>query len=150
MEFPLSIVAEFATPVLGRIAQAGVVPVVAHPERYLGCSPRVVAAWREVGARIQVDATTLTRLSPRGRRARELLVAGLADVVASDNHGGRRSIRTAAEYLRTRAVGSVDEVVSRLTVDNPRAVVEDREVTDVPPVEIREGVIARLRRVLGG
>ena len=66
VEFPLGVVADFTTRVLERIAAAGVVPLVAHAERYDACSVEVVQAWREAGAKIQVDATTLSRPTPRG------------------------------------------------------------------------------------
>ncbi len=145
VEFPLSVVAEFATTVLRQIARAGVVPIVAHPERYDECSPAVVRAWREVGAKMQVDATTIARPGLRGRRARQLVAQGLGDFLASDNHGGRRTIATGREYLD--AIGH--EALARLlTEDNPRAIVEDRPLAAVPPVELKGGMMERIRRML--
>ncbi len=52
VEFPLSVVGEFATSVLRQISQTGVVPLVAHPERYDACTPATVEAWRDAGARM--------------------------------------------------------------------------------------------------
>ena len=46
---------------------SGSVPVVAHPERYSCCTPQAVERWRELGARMQLDATTLFRSSARGQ-----------------------------------------------------------------------------------
>ena len=91
--------------VLANIAKAGVIPLVAHPERYNGCDPDTIAAWRDVGAKMQVDATELTRPTVRGRRARQLLAAGLADVIAADNHGNRRVVTTGVEYLTEQGAG---------------------------------------------
>jgi protein-tyrosine phosphatase len=145
VEFRLSVVAEFATTVLGQIARSGVVPVVAHPERYDECSAPVVQAWREVGATIQVDATTLTRAGVRGKRARELVEQGLADFLASDNHGGRRTVATGRKYLEELGHPAVARL---LTEDNPRAIVEDQPLAPVPPVELKGGVMERIRRIL--
>jgi protein-tyrosine phosphatase len=149
VEFPLGVVADFTTRVLERIAAAGVVPLVAHAERYDACSVEVVQAWREVGAKIQVDATTLTRPTTRGRRARALLGAGLADLLASDNHGDGRTMGTGARFLREQAAMAAAETAANLlTVENPGAVIEDRAMSDVPPIRFSDGLVARLRRVL--
>lgn len=146
VEFPLSVVGSFTTIVLDQIARAGVVPLVAHPERYNACTPELVAEWRRAGAKTQVDATTLTRASARGRRVRELVALGLADVVAADNHGDGRSMLTARSYLEAHGHG---EAARRLTEVNPRAVIEDGELHDVPGAEIRDGLLGRLRRLIG-
>lgn len=145
VEFPLGVVTGFATTVLAQIARSGVVPVVAHPERYDECSAAVVRAWREVGAKIQVDGTTLVRPGVRGRRARELVEQGLADFLASDNHGGRRTVATGRAYLEELGHAAVARL---LTEENPRAVVEDRHLVPVPPVELKGGVLERIRRLL--
>ena len=153
VEFPLSVEPGFAATVLEKIAGAGVVPLVAHPERYEACSESVVRAWREVGARTLLDAGTMARPGRRGIRARELLRAGLGDAVASDNHGDGRSVLRTPRFLSERAEGSpshVDRVASLLTVENPRAVIEDREMVDVPRVQFKEGLIDKLRRVIEG
>jgi protein-tyrosine phosphatase len=153
VEFSLGVVPEFARTVLEQIARAGVVPLVAHPERYDACSSAVIRTWRDAGAKALVDAGTLTRPGVRGSRARELLKSGLADAVASDNHGDGRSMLRAVCFLRERVDGPsslVDRVTALLTVDNPRAVVEDREMVDVPRVQFKEGLIDKLRRVIEG
>ena len=147
VEFPLTIVGHFATRVLSQISQNGLIPLVAHPERYEACSPEVVADWREAGARIQLDATTLTRPHSRGRRARALIQYGLADIVAADNHGDNRSMRTAADYLRARGG---DRLAELLTTVNPGAVLADAEMEPVEPVLLPEGWGERISRLFGG
>src|ERR687890_429904 len=75
--------------------RSGVVPVVAHPERYYGCTLDTVRSWRDVGAVIQTDATMLLARGPMTELAKSLLEAGLIDCLASDNHGDRRSLSAA-------------------------------------------------------
>lgn len=147
VEFHGTVVASFAATILSQIVEAGGIPVVAHPERYQACSPKTVSAWRAVGARIQVDATTLTRPSARGQRARDLLEAGLADVLAADNHGDHRSLATAARYLSRRSAATP---LAQLTLENPTAVVEDRPMSDVGGVPLGGRWKDRWRRLLEG
>ena len=147
VEFPYSIVPALAGKVLEKIAQAGAVPVVAHPERYSGCAPDAVARWRDAGAKMQVDATELTRPTVRGGRARQLLSAGLADVIAADNHGNPRVLTTGVEYLQARGAGLQADL---LTVQNPAAIIADGEMVPVPPIELKESLIARWKKFVGG
>jgi protein-tyrosine phosphatase len=145
VEFPNAVVADFAGGVLAHMVDAGAIPIVAHPERYRCCSVETIMGWRNAGAKIQVDATTLTRPTGRGRRARELLAAGLADVLAADNHGDTRTLKTGVAYLADR--GGANQA-RRLSEDNPRAMIEDREVVDVTPLELKGGLVERLRRMV--
>jgi protein-tyrosine phosphatase len=147
VEFPLGVVPDFARTIIEQISHAGVVPVVAHPERYRGCSVESVTQWRQAGARIQVDATTLTRPTGRGHRARELLAHGLVDVLAADNHGDNRVMTTGVEYLAKRGARAIADL---LTKENPKAIIEDREMVEVPPVPVTENWLARMRRFVVG
>ncbi len=147
VEFPYTVVPRFAQAVLTDLSAAGTVPIVAHPERYHACSPRAVAAWRDAGAKIQLDATTLTRVNERGHRARALLAGGLADVIAGDNHGNQRSVKTGVEYLEKHGAGSQAEL---LAVANPQAVIDDHAMVPVPAASLREGLVDRWRRFLAG
>ena len=147
VEFPTTIVPDSATRVLAQITESGVVPLVAHPERYRACTVDVIAEWRKGGSRMQIDSTTLTKPTDRGKRARQILAAGFADVLAADNHGDRRTMSAGVEYL-TRF--GVPDIAHRLTVENPLAVVEDREMAPVAPVKLEESLFDRLRRFVGG
>jgi protein-tyrosine phosphatase len=146
VEFPLSVVGHQAADLLQAISARGLVPIVAHPERYRLCSPKTVDFWRTVGAAIQVDATTLTRPTSRGELARRLLQEGLADVLAADNHGDRKSLATARRYLEARGAG---EAATWLTVENPRAVIHDGRLAPVPRVKLRVGLGERVRGWIG-
>ena len=152
VEFRLGVVAHLATRILADMVRAGVVPVVAHVERYGVCSAAVVADWKAAGARIQVDATTLTRPTGRGRLARSLIETGLVDVLAADNHGDGRSLRTAVEFLRAKATdggAAVEGPVAQLTRGNPGCVLEGGAMVDVQALRIKEGLMGRVRRIFG-
>ncbi len=146
VEFFPSVLADGAARVLTDLADRGIVPLVAHPERYHRLTVTAASAWVKSGARLQVDATTLTQATPRGKRARSIVAAGLAAVVAADNHGGRRSLVTAVRYLEERGCG---EVVERLTRINPQAVLDDADMEAVPAVELPERWVDNVRSFLG-
>lgn len=141
VEFPLYLGPAPAPAALSALVQAGVVPLVAHPERYHLCTIRDFGHWRALGAYLQVDATTLTRPTSRGDMARTLVQGGLADVLAADNHGDRRSLATGLHYLVGRRA---EDAAHLLTTENPKAVLEDREMARVPGVALKLGIGERV------
>lgn len=143
VEFPRIVPRDTVLTALSQVVASGLVPVLAHPERYSSCSVEAASAWRRAGAKLQVDATTILMKTLRADRARELIGAGLADILAADNHGDDRSLAGAAEALAEEGGG---EQAQLLTVGNPRAILEDRELTPVEPVALRSSWTRRLRR----
>jgi protein-tyrosine phosphatase len=147
VEFPRLVTLDTVTIALGRVAEMDLVPVLAHPERYSCCTPEAVARWRERGAKMQVDATTLLSPQTRGQRARALLRQGLADILAGDNHGDQRSIAAGADFLRAQQGEEHSEL---LTIHNPGAILQDAELLPVPPIQIRSSWMQRIREMLEG
>jgi protein-tyrosine phosphatase len=147
VEFPRLVVSEAVTNALSRIHETGLTPVLAHPERYSCCSVEAVSYWRGLGSRMQVDATTLHSPQARGQRARQLVAAGLADILAGDNHGDDRSVAGGADFLRAQ---DGDQQAELLTVRNPGAILRDAPLVEVPPLLIRRTWMQRIRHLLGG
>lgn len=147
VEFPRIVPAGTVSLALRQVAACGLVPVLAHPERYNSCSVAAAQAWRQEGAVLQVDANTLLAPSARGERARQLLAGGLAGVLAADNHGDRRSLAAVREALVEQG-GERQAAV--LLVENPRAILDDRDVGSVEPFVLRRSFVHRLRRLLEG
>lgn len=147
VEFPRLVAGDSVTNALTRVRDAGLLPILAHPERYSACSVESVTFWRGLGARMQVDATTLHSPQARGQRARQLVAAGLADILAGDNHGDERSVAAGADFLNAL---DGETQADLLTVRNPGAILRDEPLTEVPPLAIRRTFSQRLRRLLGG
>lgn len=147
VEFSRMVTADVVIMALTRIHQAGFTPLVAHPERYSCCSVEAVAYWRALGARMQVDATTLLSPQTRGQRARQLVVHGLSDILAGDNHGDDRTIAAGAEFLVAQDGAAQAEL---LTVRNPGAILRDEPLAAVPPLAIRRTWMQRIRHLLEG
>lgn len=142
VEFRRASVPARAVDELYRIRSTDVVPVVAHPERYLGCTPATIAQWRAAGAVMQLDTAGLLGRGPRAAFARALLDAGLADLFASDNHGDARSLAAARDWLLDVAGAEHAEL---LTHTNPRRLLDGDPVLPVPPLPRRKGALGRLR-----
>jgi protein-tyrosine phosphatase len=147
VEFPRMVALDTVSTALHRLVEVGLLPLLAHPERYTCCSPEAVARWRDIGARMQVDATTLLSPQSRGQRARALVAVGLADILAADNHGDDRSIGTGRQFLESQDGA---EQAALLTRVNPRAILDDAPLTPVPPVEFRRSWVQKIRRLLEG
>lgn len=147
VEFPRMVAISAVTNALTRIKDAGLLPVVAHPERYSCCTPTSVERWRELGALMQLDATTLFRASARGVRVRELLEHGLGDIIAGDNHGDSRSVATGFKFLVEQDGAQQADL---LTVKNPGAILREEPLLPVPPLRIKQSLIQRLRVLLEG
>lgn len=131
-----------ATAELRRIARMGRTPVLAHPERYFGCTADIVREWRKYGIVIQTDASVLMGRGAPAELARQLLSLGLIDLLASDNHGDHRSLAAVRDWLGER--GSAEHV-ELLTVVNARNVLNDEEMVPVPPLGV--GFFERIRRI---
>jgi protein-tyrosine phosphatase len=114
-----------------KLLAAGVVPVLAHPERNseVAEQPQALGPMVEAGALVQLTASSITgAFGKRVRRvAQALLDGGLAHLIASDVHApelGRAGLAAAAESVS-------DEALARwLVVDVPAAIVHD---TPLPP-----------------
>jgi protein-tyrosine phosphatase len=130
-----------------RLRMSGLVPVVAHPERYWGCNVAVVEKWRGSGAVIQMDVTAI--LAPRRmhRFAEELLARGMVDMFASDTHVDQRTLKTARQWLEEV---TARETADLLTNENPRRLLADDDVLPVPPIKLHLDMIRRLRELVLG
>jgi len=145
VEFPRGGLPMGAGRELRRLADTGVVPVVAHPERYIGCSVDIVREWRELGAVIQTDAMMLLGTGRMTALARDMLEFGLIDCLASDNHGDGRTLATVRRWLDELGAAEQGEL---LTSTNPGRVLADAAVTPVAPVRLGRGVLERLRTIV--
>jgi protein-tyrosine phosphatase len=144
VEFARMVPADIVLRALTEVTRLGLVPILAHPERYSSCSVESVRAWRNTGAVIQVDATTITQTRSRSDRARDLLNAGLADILAGDNHGDDRSLATAREWLLAHRGAEQCEL---LLETNPQAILDDRAVYEVDPLRVRATLWQSMRRI---
>lgn len=146
VEFNRMVPFEIVARALAEVIQLDLVPILAHPERYSSCSVEAVRAWREAGSVIQVDATTMTLARRRGDRARSIVLAGLADILAADNHGDGRNVATAHDWLCERGG---EEQANMLLVTNPRAILNDESIYEVDPLKVKKSFWRFVRSMVG-
>ena len=144
VEFPRGGLPPQAAHELFRLRMSGLVPVVAHPERYHGCTPIVAEEWRRVGAVLQLDAAAMTAKGMMGDRARALLAAGLVDLVASDTHGDRRSLAAGRDWLLAHGTAHQADL---LTHGNAQRLLADEPVLPVGSVQPGRSLGDRLRDI---
>jgi protein-tyrosine phosphatase len=145
VEFPRLVTFQAAAAALAHVVELGLIPVLAHPERYACCTPEAVRRWRAIGAVSQVDGPTLSATRGRGVRARALLAEGLADILAGDNHGDERSLATPRELLHRHG----GDLQARLLLEvNPAAILAGGTLQPVPPLTIKSSLVSRLRHLL--
>jgi protein-tyrosine phosphatase len=146
VEFPRMSVPAGAVRELKRLRTSGVIPVLAHPERYWGCTPDMVRAWRDAGAAIQMDASMLLGGPNTSKLARAMLAQGLVDCIASDNHGDQRSLGGARQWLVDLGATEQAELLTRA---NARRMLEGQTPVPVAPLPtVDRGMLARLKQLV--
>ena len=123
-----------ATKELHRISQSGRTVILAHPERYFGCTLPMVREWRALGVVIQTDASVLMGRGAPAALARAMLADGLIDILASDNHGDSRSLGAARQWLTGQGA---DEQMASLLRENAARVLANQPPVPVPPLKTR-------------
>jgi protein-tyrosine phosphatase len=126
VELPDFVAVGMVTQVLDRLLVAGLVPILAHPERNpaLAGLPGVLREWTERGYLLQVTAGSLTgRFGKKAEAAaNELLRAQRIHFVASDAHDTRHRppvLSPAYEYVTKKAGSAYANLLFR---ENPSAV----------------------------
>lgn len=151
IEWPRLQIPPGTAEVIRRIAFAGFDPIIAHPERYQGMDSelRVIGAWRDAGARLQVNYGSLVgRYGPDARTtAFRLLKRGWADYMSSDFHG-RSHLKLYLDEAREVMLGAeAEEQWALLTGVNPARLFLGEAPLPVAPLELDQGFWARLRKL---
>ena len=135
VEFPDILVLRDIDSILGHLNDAGLIPVITHPERNTFLQKRIddLARWVANGCYLQVTAGSITGSFGKAaqRCSGDLLRRGLVHVVASDAHDCVQrppTLRSAYEEL-ARAHG--ETVIKSLFIDNPGAVIAGETLEDV-------------------
>ncbi|MFZ5986471.1 MAG: tyrosine-protein phosphatase [Bacillota bacterium] len=139
VEFSFEIIPKYASNLLFSMQVEGLVPIIAHPERY--CSDyrksELLDELVDNGALIQINAGSI--LGKHGKKARKeairLIRAGMVHFIASDSHGGRRvmSDKNEVEKRLARICGA--ENAERLMYINPLRVVENKDIERMTSVK---------------
>jgi protein-tyrosine phosphatase len=137
MEFPYMTIPPNSSMAVRELRGRGVIPIVAHPERYSNMASNVdlIESWKDAGAYIQVNAGSF--VGQYGNTARRLawgiLERGMADYLCSDYHSrGRLSVRACSAALLERG-GAAQ--LRMLTLTNPQRMLRSEVPLPVEPLE---------------
>lgn len=149
VEFPFMNIPPNSAIALHELVDAGLIPIIAHPERYSNMEGNLglIEEWRHAGAYLQVNAGSL--VGTYGARARVLswmmLEEGDADFVCSDYHcRGRCSVGAARDALIERGL---EAQLATLTA-NAHGIVLGERPRPVAPF-VSEAAAPRWKRILG-
>ncbi|MDP2481397.1 MAG: CpsB/CapC family capsule biosynthesis tyrosine phosphatase [Candidatus Palauibacterales bacterium] len=128
---------------LSALLDAGLHPVLAHPERYQGIGDDRAwpGLWREMGVRLCVNAGSLWGAYGREPQevARGMLARGEADLIGSDHHARPHrsdTVREAWDLLRDAGHPGAADL---LAGENTRAVLDGGDLAAVPPAPLDSG-----------
>jgi len=146
VEFPFMTVPPFASSSLFELQMRGWVPVLAHPERYMGSADatRDSEEWKRGGALLQVNAGSLLgKYGPDARaRAWRLLERGTADYLGSDYHA-RGTLHLSACRAALEAAGGAEQALLLLET-NPGRLLQGLPPFPVPPLGPPRSLLGRL------
>ena len=140
LEFPFQMVPPNIENTIFQILNAGITPVIAHPERNkrLQKHPEILASLIDRGAFSQLDAGSLTGGfgAESLDSARKLLRGGMAHFIATDAHhaGRRRPNLTDAVLIAAEIVGL--EAARMMVEANPRALIQDKGIPFQPEPDL--------------
>ncbi|HEY8164282.1 MAG TPA: CpsB/CapC family capsule biosynthesis tyrosine phosphatase [Gemmatimonadaceae bacterium] len=139
-EFPFMRIPPHSIRAIATLADGGVHPVVAHPERYSNMmgNLELMEDWKAAGAFLQVNCGSLTGQygAAAKRIAWDLVRRGVADYLSSDYHArGRCQIADCAAAL-TEAGGKSQ--LRALTVTNPQRMLRGEPPLPVAPFTTRK------------
>ncbi|MBI4520087.1 MAG: hypothetical protein HY701_04580 [Gemmatimonadetes bacterium] len=149
VEWPRFMIPPGTIGVLSRLAAAGVKPIIAHAERYLGIDerPELVADWRRAGAYAQVNYGGLAgQWGPRVQRAAiRLLERGLVDYFSADYHGDASPDLYLEEARGFLEAHDASDVWLTLAATNPARILEGEEPLPLAPLKLPRSAWARIR-----
>ncbi len=154
VEFPHDHVFSGAKELFFELMSEGFIPIIAHPERnrMFGGSPKLLYELVDLGALVQVNAGSLIdgRDGEAGEAVGRFLELGLVHVIASDGHNTHsKAPRLAAAAEKAAAIVGEAGAASLVT-DNPRAIIEDREIPFRPDPVVPGGTDRKLKLRLPG
>jgi protein-tyrosine phosphatase len=139
VELPFFQFPNYVHDVLFRLRLQGLTPVIAHPERQsqIQDNSDILSRLIENGALAQITAGSIIGSfgEVARRSAQQLLKRRLVHIIASDCHrarGDRTPILSAGQAAAAKIVGATE--ARMLTVDNPRALLNNLDFEPVAPL----------------
>ena len=140
VELPMQFLPQYADDFWYELRLKGVVPILAHPERYpeLMAKTERLLKWRKEGLLLQCNAGSFAgRFGESAQRAAKLLLKNhLVDFIGSDAHravGRDTDMREGASVIREIA-GEAE--LQRIAVENPERLIRGEAIEVVKPEKL--------------
>lgn len=150
VELPMNEIPQYTDQVFFELQVNGLIPVLAHPERYRGLfdEPERLLDWAKKGIFFQLDLRSLSgHYGPQPKLlAERMLHSDLIHVVGSDAHRVSRS-----EQTYTEALQSVEEIVGKsrlqeLAMINPLTMLEGKSLLRERDYYLNKPVMKKRKR----
>jgi len=142
LEFPPYLAFETAEMAVARVLESGLVPVLAHVERYdfFKRYPERLASLREQGCVVQVNTASVVDADSQGVRSLTrsakskssyplyLVENGLVDILASDSHDAHERAPDMEAAYRVMAERFPEKAVGNWMWENPARILANREL----------------------
>jgi protein-tyrosine phosphatase len=144
VEFSDMLIFQNTAEIFAKMRQAGIVPVITHPERNPLLQQRlpVIEQWVAEGALTQVTGHSLLgRFGPKAKQfSLDLLKRQLVHFIASDAHDTKHRPPPLREAYDRTVKNLGEEGAQMLFVDNPRAAVAGQPLPmpSLPPMKTRK------------
>ena len=150
VELPMNEIPHYTDQVFFELQVNGLIPVLAHPERYraLFDEPGRLIDWAKNGILLQLDLRSLSgHYGPQASQLAELMLhSDLIHIVGSDAHRVSRSEKTYPEGLR-----SIEKIVGKsrfqeLALINPQTMLEGKSLLRERDYYLNESVMKKQRK----
>ena len=138
MELPMNFPKENAEDILYALKEAGIIPIIAHPERYryVQQDPNVVLDWIQLGALLQLNYGSL--IGKHGKEAlktaKTLVKHHMIQFVATDSHTDLELYQEVKKAKKVLKKLIDKEMLEELTLKNQEAILQDREIEIYEPI----------------
>ncbi len=140
IEFDFYAGSVFMQSVLYRLLDDGIVPILAHPERYFALQdrPETAIEWYSDGVGIQLNKGSL--YGRFGRRAAKLADILLSEAsvscIASDAHGAGARTPDMTDAYGHISVNYSEELAELLLCENPQRIIDNKELLRIDRFQI--------------
>jgi len=143
VEFPSNHVFANHKELFFELMSEGITPIIAHPERnsVFARNPALLCELIQMGALAQANSYSFSGIYGRGARdaAFHLLKLNLIHFIGSDGHNKHSLAPRLLEAVTSTEVVVGKKMAKALVWDNPKAVLENKEISFFPePVNLKE------------
>ena len=142
IELPMHDIPMYTEDVLYQLMLEGIIPIIAHPERYVKVieDPMLLYHLIQKGVLVQINAGSLTgRFGTKVKETCEILLRhNMVHFIGSDGHSPRKRRPEIKEAAKTARQILGEERAMKIIHDNPLKIINHKEIEVEAPIGIEE------------